>query len=573
MRTALCLLTLSCLPLSHTAAPAETTSAKGMVVATTGVGAADTGLAILKSGGTAMDAAMATSMLQPCLAVGSYVSYAGIILVVYYDASTRKVYNLDAAYNTVRGEKDALTIPGPTTAALSEQGARAFGSTTPSGRTALVPGFLAGVEAAHQRFGKLPFDRIVEPAIRCAEDGFPLQRSTIGMMKVREAVLDRLPETKAIFTKPDGTRYRVGETFKQPALAKTLRSVMKDGVRKHIYEGPWARNLVATLQRDGGLMTMEDLKAYEAKWIEPAHGQYNGYDIYGHGAPATGGTQLIQSLQMAAAGRLADMPGYGSDPHTLFQLMQIGKITAILNSPQASAPLGKQFGLDLSSPGWRLNQETSNGLWRGIQDRLKARGVQVPAPPPAPAHTDSVIAVDERGNVAAVVHTINTVVWGATGIFVDGISIPDSASFQQRPIAALTPGARLPDTTNPGIVLKDGQPVLGFGAIGSGLHMRSFVALVSVLGRGLTPQQAIDEPSLGGFNFGRGGPSDIAGIVGQNEFSADYLKTIRDLGQKVNEDNGARGYWIGISIDPKTGTRHAGIAREIAVGGGGAAGY
>ena len=94
------------------AATPEVTAMKGMVVASTGVGAAEAGLDLLKRGGTAMDAAMAVAMLQPCRALGSYVSYGGIITLVYFDAATRRVYSLDAGFNTVRGEKSPLTIPG-----------------------------------------------------------------------------------------------------------------------------------------------------------------------------------------------------------------------------------------------------------------------------------------------------------------------------------------------------------------------------------------------------------------------------------------------------------------------------
>jgi gamma-glutamyltranspeptidase/glutathione hydrolase len=94
------------------------------------------------------------------------------------------------------------------------------------------------------------------------------------------------------------------------------------------------------------------------------------------------------------------------------------------------------------------------------------------------AHSDAVVAVDAAGNMAAVVHTINTVNWGSTGIFVGGISIPDSAAFQQPAIAARAPGSRLPDFTNPGVALRDGKPALTFSGIGTGVDVRTLGALV-----------------------------------------------------------------------------------------------
>lgn len=106
-------------------AQAEDDATHGMVVTTTGEGSAAAGVALLKRGGTAMDAAMAATMLQPCLAAGSYVSYAGITNVVYFQAASGKVYNLSAGFNTVRGETDPLSIPGVTAEKLAAGGVRA----------------------------------------------------------------------------------------------------------------------------------------------------------------------------------------------------------------------------------------------------------------------------------------------------------------------------------------------------------------------------------------------------------------------------------------------------------------
>ncbi|EQD48303.1 Gamma-glutamyltranspeptidase, partial [mine drainage metagenome] len=163
------------------------------------------------------------------------------------------------------------------------------------------------------------------------------------------------------------------------------------------------------------------------------------------------------------------------------------------------------------------------------------------------------------GNMAAVVHSINTVSWGSTGIFVEGISIPDSASFQQHAVAAAGPGRRLPDPTNPGLVLRNGKPVMAFGSIGAGLHIRTIGSLIAVLDFGLTPQQAINEPSIGCFEMGGIGRL----TVGAKEFPPEFLKAVHDLGQDVVESDPLRGYWIGIQIDPVTRELHGGAIREL----------
>jgi len=547
------------------AATPEVTAAHAMVVASSGDGAADAGLELLKRGGTAMDAAMAVAMAQPCHAMGSFVSYAGIITLVYFEASSGKVYSLDGGFNTVRGEKDPLTIPAPAgdLVALSRGGP----ASTPSGRTALVPGFLAGVEVAHQRFGKRPFSEIVAPGIRCAEQGFALTQYDYGLIRARHEVLERLPETKAIFRKPDGSEYQVGDTFKQPALARTLRAVSRQGAREYIYRGAWGKKFVAAVQREGGFMTLEDLQAYDPTWSDAVHGAFNGYEIYSLGEPLVSGFAMIQSLQLVEKAGLVQMPPYSRDPSALFRLVQVSKVGTMLAGPDGSAQLAQMLQVDLS-PQARQQPATADALWSALQ------GGKVPMVKviPATEHTDAIVAVDAMGNVAAVVHSINTVNWGSTGLFVDGVSIPDSASIQQRVVASLPPGGRLPATTHPGMVLKDGKVVLGFGATGIGSMTRSIAVLLNVLGHGMTPQEAIDEPSLGGFEFEPGPPPEVVATVGQGEFDEAYLKSLRELGQGTRVSNSARGYWLGVAIDP-TGMRHAGIMREFPQLAGGAVGY
>jgi gamma-glutamyltranspeptidase/glutathione hydrolase len=253
------------------------------------------------------------------------------------------------------------------------------------------------------------------------------------------------------------------------------------------------------------------------------------------------------------------MSGYERSPQTLFYLMQIGKISMI-DDARLEARVRTALGVNFS-PQSRLQQHSADVLW----SKMQSRGFPEISPlfRKTSAHTDAVVAVDAQGNVAALVHSINTVNWGATGIFVNGISVPDSASFQQLEIARLPPGARLPATIAPGIALKNGKPALGFGAAGYGAHMRTIAALVSVLGKGMTPQQAINAPSIGGFAPTKAAAGEVTGTVAVGDFDEAYLKELRDLGQPVNEDDAARGYWIGVSIDQKGGTLHSGALREF----------
>jgi gamma-glutamyltranspeptidase/glutathione hydrolase len=385
---------------------------------------------------------------------------------------------------------------------------------------------------------------------------------------MREPVLRRLPETRAIFTKNDAL-YAAGETFRQPALAATLRAIAKQGAMTYLYRGDWAKAFVEAVRRDGGKMTRADLEAYQPIWSVPVHTRFNGFDVYAHGLPSMGGVNLIQSLNLATAANLVTQPPYSESPLTFFWQLQFAKAANLLAAPGVAPQFEKALGFDLSPPA-RLKPETAAKLWKLLE---AGHMPSIPAPRMTrSAHSDAVVAVDAAGNMAAVLHTINTANWGSTGIFVGGISIPDSAAFQQPAIAALTPGSRLPDFSNPGVALKDGRPAMSFSGIGVGVDVRTLGALVDVLGHGMAPQQAIASPAHGGFDYSNAVSGEIGAMVGVGEFSTEYLAQLRKLGQPVREDNMQRGYWIGIGVGTGEKRLRGGELREIQMGGG-AVGY
>ncbi|HZI31946.1 MAG TPA: gamma-glutamyltransferase, partial [Candidatus Binatia bacterium] len=218
---------------------AEFTNA--IIAATTGGKAVEAGMEILKEGGTAADAAMAIAVCEVVHAGGSYVSFAGPLMMMYYDASGGKVFYLDAQYNTPIEEKNAGSIPRK------------------GGRTALVPGFTAGVQAAHDRFGKVPFKRLFDRAIAMAENGEVVGPVMEWWINSKKGVLSRSPETKRIFTRADGKFYAKGDLFRQTELAGTLKKVAAQSAA-YMYEGDWGRKFAEVVQKNGGKITREDMK-------------------------------------------------------------------------------------------------------------------------------------------------------------------------------------------------------------------------------------------------------------------------------------------------------------------------
>jgi gamma-glutamyltranspeptidase/glutathione hydrolase len=522
----------------------------GVVTGTTSASAQRAGLEALIQGGSAVDAVLTTSLAQIALAMGSWVSYGGIFTMVYYDAETGTYHNLNGGYNTILGEDDPMSIPGA--AARTEDGQQ-----QPSGRTALVPGYMAAVQAAHDKFGRLPFAAVFEPALFYAEQGFELNDFHTRLIEYRKPVLSRLPETRAVFTRDDGSWYSKGDLFTQPELAKTLRAVAEGGA-SYMYTGPWAEKLVAAVQADGGAMTMEDMTSYEATWTEPVTIEYGGHTIYAHGLPAQGGAHIAEVLNIATLADVAGMGHYSESAEAFFWLSQMTNLFGLSFLPDqtVSAMLG---GSDGSLAG-RTTVEHAERVW-GMMSAGTMPMMKAPAKED-PKHSDAVIAIDQWGNIAAIVHTINTGAWGSTGIFVDGVSIPDSASFQQLLISQVGPGKRLPDPTEPLIIAKDGAPVAALSSIGSGLHQKTIATLMNLIDFNMGIKEAVDEPSWHLPEF------SAAGLGAQQVFEGDFcnhlLDGVAEMGLDVKvvgkglASRAPRGYVIGASIDAE------GVKRAVA---------
>ena len=513
------------------ALPVISEGTNGLIAATTAGKAIDAGLAVLKEGGSAADAAIATALCEIVHAGGSYVSFAGPMMMVYYDAATGSVFYLDAEYNTPLEEKDPRSIPSK------------------GGRTALVPGFMAGVQAAHDRFGKLPFKRLVEPAISMADKGEVVNPAMEWWINTKKSVLSRYPETKKIFTRPDGKFLAQRDLFRQPELAQTLRKVADQGAA-YMYSGDWGRKFVEVIRRDGGTITIQDMERYHALWEEPLQTSYREYTVY---VPTPwGGVNMIQALNLLELADLKRFGPYTSSPQSLFWLMQISACQSLRNQFSPEMLLSKKNAAGI----W---QQMTNLTWRGLPDAVQKSAAISP-------HTDGLIVVDQWGNMAVMNHTINTMLWGRTGLFVDGVSIPDSAAFQGNEIAKAGPGNRLPIAMCPLIVCRGGKPFLGSAATGGGLHAKTLQMLANILDFGMDPQSSVDTPTFVGWG---------AGQVERNTFDPTVLDALKKMGLKVeiispNEGAVSRGYWAGVQSDPLTRRIKGGVSRGLE---GGVAGY
>ena len=526
-----------------------------MVVGTAQGLAVRAGIEALLQGGNAMDAACTTALTQIVLNAGATVSFAGILTLVYFEAETGDVHALMAPFATPKEERRPSTIPG--------RGGE------PSGRTALVPGFMKGLEAAHRRFGKLPFASLFGPAIYFAERGIIVEGPLAEWLASRRGVLSRLPETRAVFSNGAGDFVATGDLLRQTALAETLRIVAEKG-SDSMYTGDWARKLVAVVQADGGKLAMDDLASYEVVWSEPLRITYHGRVVCSVAEPLIGGRHLLEALNLLELAEPARFGRISESADAFYWLIQCSRVPIYSRNLFAEGMRALYPGAKFESTD-RLSKDFAEDLWERMREPGFMRRLQGIRDVPrqeerSGGHSDGVVAIDSAGNLVAMCHTINTDSWGTTGIFVDGVSIPDSANFQQRRMQLAGPGGYVPNEMNPTIVLEDGHPVLGSSAVGRGLHFATLGRLHDILDRGMDPQEALNAPPLLTPNWPAGSDARTMAqqVVPAGRFSPEVLDGLRTMGQDVIEleafqTHPFRGYWIGVSIDHETGERRGAV--------------
>lgn len=515
----------------------DRTDFQGTVITTGPTQSRQIGMDMLARGGSAVDAALASALARITLDMGRIVSFAGIYLMVYYEASTGRVYSLNACFKTPREELNPFTVSR---------------TAIPNGRAVLVPGFMAGVQAAHDRFGRLPLAEIFQPAIDIAENGFPLDSWKLNAILENWHVLGILPEARDVFLKRRYGLFRgyeIGDLFVQPDLAHTLRQVASQGAA-YMYRGEWGRRFVDIVRREGGRITLRDMEDYEPVWADPNQTSYNGYDILALGPPSLGANSLIFSLNMMERADLMNRPHASISADALYRLMYSSRVGELFYAPYAAEILEDNIPLGSFSYEALADKENARliwekitaGTWPEIETLIFRQGFV------GPSHSESIIAVDGQGNVAAICHTINVDNWGNTGIFVDGVSIPGPGSEQPHLIDRVGPGAYLPDTTNPVLVLRNGIPVIASSCIGSDLHCATVQNLYNMLNFDMSMSESRTTPKFQSLDWTR---APMRQKVQNGQFSPALIEAVQDMGIPiVFVDHPVNEYWIGLRLWP-----------------------
>lgn len=522
--------------------------------------ASQAGVEVMKEGGNAVDAAVATGF---ALAVvhpeAGNIGGGGFMLVRTADGTLHFLDYREKAPASATADM-YLDKQGNVIPKMSLVGFKAGG----------VPGSVAGMVYAEKHWGKLGLAKVMEPAIKLAREGYPLAYEDARAM--HDPLLAQFPESHRIFQR-DGNYYQPGDIFKQPELANTLERIAANP--DDFYKGEMAKQIAAFEAKNGGNITAQDLANYEAKERQPVHGTYRGLDIYSAPPPSSGGVALVEALNILEG---YDLKKYGADSAEAMHLIIEAYRRAFYDRAEfmgdpdfSSVPVPELIDQRYDAA-WRegLNPDKatpSTELKRPeIFKQLDRYAAEHPQPTHAvrePNQTTHYSVVDEAGDAVSVTTTLN---FGfGSGVTVEGLGfllndemddfsskpgVPNGFGLIQGPANAIGPNKRPLSAMTPTIVTSQGKLLMVLGSPGGPTIITTVAnVLMNVVDFGMNIQEAVNAP-----RFHNQWLPDQTTV--ERGFSPDTLKLLENMGHHLHAS--PSGYWGDaecIMVDPKTGER------------------
>ena len=527
---------------------------RGMVISASSI-ASDVGAEVLKDGGTAIDAIVATAF-----AMAVTFPFAGNIggggFMVYRPASGEP-FAYDFRETAPAGSSPTMfLVNGKYDSDRHHNSHIAVG----------VPGTVAGLHMAWKDHGKLPWRRLVEPAVKLARDGFPISE---GLARSLAGVLDNMkpyPASIAQFSKK-GVPYEAGEILKQPDLARTLQRIATQGP-DGFYKGETAELLEKDMKAHGGLMTRQDLAAYQAKKRTPVRGTYRGYDVLSMPPISSGGVALIEMLNILEGFDLK-ASGFGSAQtiHLVAESMR-----------RAYADRAQHLGDPEFNPQMPLDRLISKDYATKVRSTIDQARASKSSPttfswPTEGNETTHVSVVDEQRNAVSMTYTLEAgygskiTVPGAgfllnneMGDFNAGPGLTNADGLIGTEPNLAQPGKRMLSSMTPTILVKDGKLAMVTGSPGGRTIINTvLLTILNVVDFGMNAQEAVD---AGRFHH-QWLPDRIT--VERQQFSPDTVAMLKAKGHDVRETQ-AQGVAEVIVLDAATNTLEGGVDRRGADG-------
>lgn len=400
-----------------------------------------------------------------------------------------------------------------------------------------VPGTVAGLFKAHSEFGRLPWKRLLQPAIQQAREGVTMSYDLAQLLRMRKERMCRDKATCAYFYKPDGVPYEAGETFKQEDLAASLERIAEDGP-DGFYRGKTAQLIAAEMARGGGLVDELSLAAYKPVVREPVRGTYRGYEIVTMPPPSSGGVHIIQMLNILEHFPVAELGAGSAD--NVHLLAEAARLAYADRSEHLGDPDYYDVPLD-----WLVSKEYAKELAATI-DMQKARksddvkpGV---APQPESPDTTHYSVMDAEGNVVAVTTTLNfsfgshISVAGAGFLlnnemddFVSKPGVPNAFGLLGGDANAIEAGKRPLSSMTPTFVLDDGEAWFATGSPGGSRIITTVLQMVVNM---IDHEMNVAEATLAPRMHHQWYP-DVLQL--EEGFSPDTIKLLRERGHELKD--------------------------------------
>lgn len=517
--------------------------ARNGMVATSHPWAAQVGLDVLRSGGNAIDAAVAVNAMLGVVEPMSC-GIGGDLFAMVWDSKTQKIYGLNAS--------------GRSPASISRQvfQERGLEKIPLDGLLCWsTPGCVSGWDELLRRFGTKNLGELLAPAIETAESGFPVTEVIAHYWKGAEKELAKWSDSAATFL-IDGRAPCTGEVFRNPNLARSYRLIAEHGARA-FYEGEIAQTLAAFSQANGGYLSLDDLREHTSEWVEPVSTNYRGYDVWE--LPPNGqGIAVLQMLNILEGYDLGAMrPG---DAQWLHLFTEAKKLAFADRAKYYADPAMADVPVE-----WLISKDYAAER-RKLIDMDRAAKV-VAARDEALAHGDTVYltVVDKDRNCCSLIQSIyygfgSKVTPGNLGFAMQNRGALFALDEHHR--NRLEPRKRPFHTIIPALVTKDGRPWFCFGVMGGDMQPQGHVqVLVNLIDFGLNVQAAGDAARI--EHLGSATPTGeeakgVGVLTVESGISDEAIKELRAKGHYVNRVRGNGGGYQGILIDWENGVLRGG---------------
>jgi gamma-glutamyltranspeptidase/glutathione hydrolase len=506
--------------------------------------ASEVGVEIMKQGGNAVDAAIATAFAM-AVTWPTAGNIGGGGFMIYHGADGEA---------TAFDFREKAPLASTKTMYLNEDGSVRDNSNHDGILAVGVPGTVAGMELAHQRLGSMEWSALLQPAIDLARDGMPISWYLHDSFKRMGNRWQQYPSSGKIFLKEDGSFYQPGDTWKQPDLAATLERIQRDG-KDGFYKGETADLVHDFMAANGGIITRDDLAKYEAREREPIRGNYRGYEIVSMPPPSSGGVVMVQMLNILEGFDLAEI-GHNSALylHLLTESMRraYADRANFLGDPDFNEDMPVAM---LTSKEHGAKQRASI-MMHAASESDPAKFAQLYES----EETTHFSVVDKDGNMVSLTYTLEN--GYGSKIVVDGAGFllnNEMGDFNAQPGVTnergtigteanqIRPEQRMLSSMSPTIVAKDGVPLFATGTPGGRTIINTTMqTILNVIDHGMNIARAIDAPRI----HHQWLPNSTR--MESGSFSADTVKLYEQRGHVIRETRGI-GSAMAVYRDPETG--------------------